>query len=280
MGCRKKTDILGIYMFSDVESMVKPGFSSQGPLMTDSAQPFHPGSLTALRQQFQEQGFVMVENFLTSQELSSLNEEIANHYGPLNLHADSGSRKKAKGLPDTECEVIFWNPVEEKVQAFLDAMTKPEMVGLTASLLGNGYEESQGALVMYSALGGKGQAWHQDCPFDPANYNVNRLLYMNDLREEDGAIVVVPGSHRTGRIPAGGAQEPIEGEVMLTPKAGSLIFVHGSCFHRVTPNLSKRPRVSVNFRVFPGGSDTSVCKVGVYRNVAIDFRNKAVAQEA
>jgi len=221
----------------------------------------------------------MVEEFLSPDELALLNDEITRHYAPLELSASPNGKTRADGLPDTECEVIFWNPVEEKVQAFLDLMTKPELVGLTASILGNAYEESQGSLVMYSALGGKGQAWHQDCPFDAENYNVNRLFYVNDLREEDGAIVVVPGSHRTGRIPAGGAQEPIEGEVMLTPKAGSLVLVHGCCFHRVTPNVSKRPRVSVNFRVFPAGSDSSVCKVGVYRNVSIDFRNKVVAQE-
>ena len=74
----------------------------------------------------------------------------------------------------------------------------------------------------------EGQAWHQDCPPDnPSRFNLNRLFYLQDTEIDDGAVVVVPGSHRAGRISPGLPQEPIPGEVVLTPRAGTLVLLHG-----------------------------------------------------
>jgi hypothetical protein len=42
-------------------------------------------------------------------------------------------------------------------------------------------------------------------------------------------------SHKLGRILLGGHQDPIEGEVILTPTAGTLVLLSGHVFHRVTP---------------------------------------------
>ena len=141
----------------------------------------------------------------------------------------------------------------------------------TEAVLGCGYT-APGSLVMYYVVGGQGQAWHQDCLADDTTaFNLNRLIYTDDITVEHGAIVVVPGSHKLGRIPPGGHQDPMEGEVVLAPSAGTLIFLNGQVFHRVTPNLNPKPRVSTNFRAFPAGIPSSVTCIGVYRNGAVNF---------
>ena len=62
---------------------------------------------------------------------------------------------------------------------------------------------------MWSVGGGKGQAWHQDCPpDDPSRFNLNRLLYLQDTEFDDGAVVVVP------RLPP-------HGENLPRPSAGA-----------------------------------------------------------
>ena len=58
---------------------------------------------------------------------------------------------------------------------------------------------------------------------------------------------------------------------MLTPSAGTLVLLHGHVFHRVTPNLNMKPRVSVNFRAFPAGVDKDVTCIGIYRNNTVNF---------
>lgn len=61
------------------------------------------------------------------------------------------------------------------------------------------------AMCMFSKDGTIGQAWHVDCPpQDPAVFNLNRLVYTEDILPEfGGEIVVVPGSHRCGHLSVG-----------------------------------------------------------------------------
>ena len=149
-----------------------------------------------------------------------------------------------------DCDVITWDPLGEEVEPFQVLAADPRLATLTRELIGE--FSAPGSLAMWSVGGGKGQAWHQDCPpDDPSQFNLNRLFYLQDTEVDDGAVVVVPGSHRMGRISPGAPQAPIPGEVMLTPRAGTLVLLHGHLYHRVTPNVSLRPRASVNLRAYP-----------------------------
>ena len=158
--------------------------------------------------------------------------------------------------------------------AFVALNEMRELAEVTEALLDGGYTTNPNGLVMYSVGGGRGQAWHQDCPPggpECKEFNLNRLIYTDDVALADGAVVFVPGSHRFGRIPSGGHQEPIEGEITLEPRAGTVIFLHGHVYHRVTPNLNRKPRTSINLRAYPAGTDAAVNCVGVYRNGDVNF---------
>jgi len=228
-------------------------------------------SADELRARFEENGVLVFENYLEQAPLDELNKAIAGHYNPI-VQERFGVDAIGKAGVDFECEVISWDPISEGNDAFRRLAEQEEFASISEAVLGQGYTSPK-SLVMWSVGGGKGQAWHQDCPpNDPSAYNVNRLFYMQDTAQEDGAIVVVPGSHRKGRISRGGPQEPIDGEVVLTPSAGTLVLLHGHVFHRVTPNVSKKPRVSVNLRAYPAGVSSDVNRIGVYRNGAYDFQ--------
>lgn len=228
-------------------------------------------SFEELRSRFEEHGVLVFEGYLSGERLERLNDAIAGHYNPI-VRERFGVDAISEAGATFECEVLSWDPLTEGSDAFAALHADDSLDELTTAVLGEGYTAPR-SLVMWSVGGGKGQAWHQDCPSDdPASYNINRLFYMQDTAVEDGAIVVVPGSHRMGRIPRGGSQDPIDGEVVLTPKAGTLVLLHGHVYHRVTPNVSKRPRVSVNFRAYPAGVSADVNRIGVYRNGAYDFK--------
>lgn len=224
----------------------------------------------SLRRQFAEHGVVVIADFLDHEQLALLRREVDAHYGPL-VRERFGIDAVSRAGIEMDCEVIVWDPVGEQVEPFLALATEPRLATLTRDLIGA--FSAPGSLVMWSVGGGKGQAWHQDSPPGaPSRFNLNRLFYLQDTEFDDGAVVVVPGSHRTGRISPGPPQEPIPGEVVLTPRAGTLVFLHGHTYHRVTPNVSRRPRVSVNLRAYPAGVPREVTRIGIYRNVAYDFQ--------
>jgi len=229
-----------------------------------------------LRAIFDRTGVLVFPRFFAEDELEAPRRALDAYYAPLHSKALSLTAAHSReGQKQFDCDVIPWDPVTDGNEVLRELHRHPRMATVTEAVLGPGFT-APASLAMYSVGGGRGQAWHQDCPAnDPAAFNLNRLVYTENVTLEDGAIVVVPGSHKRGRIPAGGHQDPIEGEVVLTPEAGTLILLSGHVYHRVTPNLNSKPRVSINFRAFAAGISPDVTCIGVYRNGAVNFCDKA-----
>jgi ectoine hydroxylase-related dioxygenase (phytanoyl-CoA dioxygenase family) len=237
---------------------------------------------------FAEHGVVVIENAIERSRCDAMREAIERHFAA----SDTGlAAYRARGGATSvfRCEVWCWNPLveaERPVPAFVDVLGHDLMNRATAACLGAGWIPSPGCLVMKSAPGGVGQSWHQDCPVgEPHLFNLNRLIYPNDIGAEDGAVVVVPGSHRRGTIPTGArsgeeqAQETFPGEVHLTPRAGTLVLIHGWAWHRVTGNTSRRDRTSINFRAYPAGCPADgPTRYGVYRNGTADHYTGTVIE--
>jgi hypothetical protein len=226
-----------------------------------------------IRRLFDEDGVVVFPRFFTDAELDTVNRELADYFAP--IEEESKSRMEGEAHTKYACDVIPWNPCgDDHNQVFLDLREHDKFVEATEAALGEGFS-APSSLVMYSVGGGRGQAWHQDCPSDDSDaFNLNRLIYTHDVKLEDGAIVFVPGSHKQGRIPPGDHQELMPGEITLEPEAGTLVFLHGHVYHRVTPNLNQKPRISVNYRAYPAGVDPDVNCIGVYRNGEVNFCDK------
>ena len=133
---------------------------------------------------------------------------------------------------------------------------------------------------MFSKARSQGQAWHQDCPPDNEHsFNLNRLVYTGDITAETGGeVVVVPGSHRRGLLPAGDPEGEFEGQVVLRPKKGTLVLLHGHAWHRVLP-VKNTPRLSINYRSATAGTSDDVTDVCVYRNMRYRFSTSEVIED-
>ena len=155
-------------------------------------------SADSRRRKFAEHGVVVVPGFLDREQVAFLNREIDAHYGPL-VRERFGIGAVSRAAIEMDCDVITWDPLGEEVEPFQVLAADPRLATLTRELIGE--FSAPGSLAMWSVGGGKGQAWHQDCPpDDPSQFNLNRLFYLQDTEVDDGAVVVVPGSHRMGRI--------------------------------------------------------------------------------
>ena len=224
--------------------------------------------------EFERDGFIVFEDFFDTGLMNDLDARVRKHFGdaPTFVHDD-------EFLDKAQTDVIPWFPQNEGVAAF-DAIDNDERLNeLTRGILGDGWA-SQYCMVMWSGKGTTGQAWHQDCPpGNTAGFNLNRLVYTRDITDEvGGQTVVVPGSHRMGLLPAGDPHGDFENQVILQPRKGTLVLLHGHTFHRVL-SIRGEFRFSTNYRAAPAGAPDDITDVCVYRNMRYRFSTSAVIED-
>ena len=223
---------------------------------------------------FHRDGFLVVEAFFEGLLMDRLQELAEKHFGrdPDYCH-DKEFLKKSKA------DVIPWFPQNEESTAFDTIDRDTRLQELTDDILGGGWKDLY-CMVMFSKPMSEGQAWHQDCPPDnDASFNLNRLVYTNDITGETGGeVVVVPGSHKRGLLPAGDPVGDIEGQVALRPEKGTLLLLHGHTWHRVLP-VKGAPRVSTNYRAVTSATPGDVTDVCVYRNMRYRFSTAEIIEE-
>ena len=184
-----------------------------------------------LSSEFWQRGYLVVDNFFDPDLMDQLDHNIRQYFGdnPEFWHDE-------EFLSKSKTEVIPWFPQNPELPDYSAQMANPfdrletdsRLKRLTTSLLGEEWSPLY-SMVMYSRKGTTGQAWHQDCPpDDPEKFNMNRLVYTRDLCSDiGGQAVVMPGSHRKGELPAGEPHEDLEGQVVLSPRKGTLVLLHG-----------------------------------------------------
>ncbi len=227
--------------------------------------------LETLHARFLHDGYLHLPGFFDAGLMDQLHELIYAHFGdrPGFDHDDAF-------ISGTKTEVVPWFPQREGVQAFDAIENDPGLASLTRQLLGEAWT-SQYCMVMFSSAGTAGQAWHQDCPPEATGrYNLNRLVYTRDIVSENGGqLGVRPGSHRLGELTVGEPHEDLPDQVILSPRKGDLVLLHGHCWHRVLPVVGHW-RVSTNFRAAPHGVPDDVTDICVYRNMRYRFSTREV----
>lgn len=228
-----------------------------------------------LAEQFWQEGYLVLENFFSNEIMDRFNSQIFDYFGenPEFFHNEE-FLKKAK------TEVIPWFPQREGVKEFDYFDTHSELVNLSKAILGENWS-SLYSMVMFSKKGTTGQSWHQDCPpEDSRQFNLNRLIYTMDITEDIGGYtLVVPGSHKSGPVPASEETDTFyEGQVVIQPKKGTLVLLHGHAWHRVEPVIGKY-RISTNFRAIPQGVPEDVTDICVYPTMRYQFTTNTVIED-
>jgi len=231
-------------------------------------------SVESWQAEFERDGFVVIEDFFDVDLMDDLDKRIRDYFGedPEFFHND-------EFLDKAQTEVIPWFPQNEGVKAFDAIDEDARLRELTQAILGNSWN-SQYCMVMWSKQGTTGQAWHQDCPPDDPNaFNMNRLVYTSDITDEiGGQTVIVPGSYRIGLLPAGDPLGDFEDQVVLYPKKGTLVLLHGHTWHRVLP-IKGAYRFSTNYRAAPTGTPDDITDICVYRNMRYQFSTSQVVED-
>lgn len=230
--------------------------------------------IAALKQQFDKDGYLVIENFFDDELMDHLDRVIRDYYGdnPDFWHND-------EFLSKAKTEVVPWFPQREGISDF-DVIEQDERLrALSDAILGKDWQ-IQYCMVMFSKQGTAGQAWHQDCPpDDPGRHNMNRLVYTSDITDEiGGQTVVVPGSHKRGLLTVGDPVGEFDDQVILRPRKGTLVLLHGHTWHRVLP-IKGQYRFSTNYRSAPNGTPDDITDICVYRNMRYQFSTSSVVEE-
>lgn len=196
------------------------------------------------RRQLDEQGFVLLPDFIDGTFLDALRAAIHGLFDDEGEHAGHEFRQEANAHRLAN--------LVDKGDAFRQAIVLPEMLALVRHVLGPDIKLS--SLNARSADPGSdsGQPLHVDMGAiaDERGYWVSNTIWMlDDFTPDNGATRMVPGSHRWGTRPQDVLDDPMAPhplEVLLTGKAGSVAVMNSHLWHGGTANRSTAPRLAMH----------------------------------
>ncbi|MGI8906267.1 MAG: phytanoyl-CoA dioxygenase family protein [Candidatus Sumerlaeaceae bacterium] len=192
------------------------------------------------KQQLDRQGFLLIPNVLNPDQLTAFARR-------LDEIAEEEVRTGTGGEVGREEGTSLLGDLINKDSMFQVCYTTPKVLAAIAHILEGDMKLS--SLNSRAALPGKGhQGLHAD--FDGSvnagNYQAaNSVWLVNDFTEHNGATRIVPGTHRSGKIPKDVMQnetDPHPDEIKVIAPAGTVIVFNAHTWHGGTLNTTADPR--------------------------------------
>jgi ectoine hydroxylase-related dioxygenase (phytanoyl-CoA dioxygenase family) len=208
------------------------------------------------KRQFDEQGYIIVENVLTSQDCERMRDAFERIHaderenGGHEVHVEPGARRISN---------IF-----NKTEVFDKCLWIPEVLAVSTHALGE--IKVHGANLRDPVKGYGQQDLHVDVPKKFADdwWVVNSMIMFDDMTLDNGPTRIVPGSHywapinvpyvnigdwepaplspeEEARIPKD-LSAPYPGELLVEAPAGSAIICNSSMWHAGTLKKTDKPR--------------------------------------
>ncbi len=179
-------------------------------------------------------GCVVVEGFIDATKVAALKAELA----PYREQTPTG-RNDFEGFATRRVYALF-----AKVRGLDDLATDPQLLGVLDEVLGH-YQLS-GPVGIDIGPGESPQGLHRDdivypIPWPHQQVVLNTMWALDDFTADNGATVIVPGSHRS-------APEEMPDPTSAVPAtmgAGSVMFYVGTVWHGGGANRTEQPRLGV-----------------------------------
>nr|MCS5567030.1 phytanoyl-CoA dioxygenase family protein [Pseudomonadales bacterium] len=194
----------------------------------------------------ERQGFAIIQDFLSTQDLDAIREQMAPIFemtGTRNANDSRGSHRKGYfGVQAVHVHNLF-----AKTRAVDDIAIDPLLLLVIEGVLGPLFQMSV-ATAMCPDPGVDPQGFHQDdghypLPRPRPPFIANTLVALDDFSESNGATRLVPESHRWTH-PVNQEEEFVVAEM----PAGSLLVFDGALWHAGGGNSTKdQRRRSINF---------------------------------
>jgi len=195
-----------------------------------------PGEATvdAVVEALEADGCVVVERFVDAAKVASLRAELEPY-----REATPSGRNDFEGFDTRRIYALF-----AKVRGFDDLAVHPLLAGVLDRALGP--HQLSGPVGIDIGPGESAQGLHRDdvvypIPWPHQQVVLNTMWALDDFTADNGATLVVPGSHRTGP-----EERPDDREaVAATMPAGSVMIYVGTVWHGGGANRTDRRRLGV-----------------------------------
>ena len=235
---------------------------------------------------FDQQGFLELDGLFSQDEVRRILDELAR------LSADPAIKADERTIVEpsaNEVRSIF--QVQSFSDLLADVISDPRVADAARQLLGSEVYFHQTRINYKPGFRGKEFAWHSD--FEtwhaedgmPAPRALSASIALTDNLQQNGPLMIVPGSHRTfvtcvGETPEDHYKDSLKrqelgvpdddslatlverhGLATCTPQAGSVILFDSNAMHGSNSNITPFPRSNV-FAVYNSVENTLVEPVG------------------
>jgi ectoine hydroxylase-related dioxygenase (phytanoyl-CoA dioxygenase family) len=188
----------------------------------------------------EEKGFTVLENFMDLEFLGRMVLRVEELFAeeernPSPDFREEANTRRLKNLAD-------------KGEVFWEAITSEEVLELVESVLGPEFKLSSLQVRSADPNSNSLQRLHADQNLLPdlRGYSVcNTLWMLDDFTANNGALRVIPGSHRWRCLPEDTLQDarcPHPEELILTGDAGTVVVINAHLWHGGTANHTSRER--------------------------------------
>lgn len=191
-------------------------------------------TVAAVVEGLERDGCVVVERFLDTGAVAGLKAELAPH-----REVTPEGRNDFEGFATRRIYALF-----AKTRGFDRLATDPLLLGVLDEVLGH-YQLS-GPVGIDIGPGESPQGLHRDdivypIPWPHQQVVLNTMWALDDFTADNGATVIVPGSHRTAPDEMPDAADA----VVATMPAGSVMFYVGTVWHGGGANRTDQRRLGV-----------------------------------
>lgn len=184
--------------------------------------------------QLNELGYVVLERFMDSDYLAAVRQRVDELFEAEGENAGSEFRQ--------EEQTRRLANLVDKHEVFRRAVAVPEIVDLVEGIIGPQWKLSSLNVRSANPFSTWTQPLHADMGAiaDERGYWVaNSVWMLDDFTEDNGALRIVPGSHRLGKLPQDVLPDPHArhpDEILVTGPAGTVVVMNAHMWHGGTAN--------------------------------------------
>jgi ectoine hydroxylase-related dioxygenase (phytanoyl-CoA dioxygenase family) len=216
-------------------------------------------------ERFWRDGCLVADGAVSADELAAMRGEIGDWVEESRAHAVPFGPPTVDGRPrfDMGTEHSAARPALRRINnpsdisdAFRNVMLNARMVDMVGDLIGPNVKFHHCKINLKLPGARTEVAYHQDFAYTPHTNDdiVTALLFLDDIDETNGALTVVPGSHKgpiyslfDGERFAGAIDPAVEEEMKVRSvpcygSAGSVCLMHTALLHGSAPNGGDRSR--------------------------------------
>jgi ectoine hydroxylase-related dioxygenase (phytanoyl-CoA dioxygenase family) len=226
------------------------------PALASSHTAFSQAKRDEIAQFWQENGYYVLENALSTPEIEELRAETARICAG-EVGEIKGTVPRMEGESDDDLlQRFLCIHFPHKISDLMyDALSHPAIVDVLTSVIGPDVKAMQ-SMLFIKAAGKPGQAWHQDEDYIPTRDRslCGAWIALDNATVENGCLWIIPGSHKHGilweqewhgdrrfdcALESRGFPYSDEDAIPVEVPAGSVVFFNGYTLHRSLPNTAK-----------------------------------------